>query len=167
MLLQFIINGLITGLLYSLLAIGFALVYYTTHIFHTAGGKCALILAELDVPNVDVAEQHSEAGVYELDHTLIFKDFTDDELYDILCYCLKKFEVTFTPETEKHIRGYLNSLSASINTDARTMKLMARTIYQQVILREAGLSERPAAHQVELADVETFKWDGKKGKIGF
>ena len=36
MLLQFIINGIITGLLYSLLAIGFALVYNTTHIFHIA-----------------------------------------------------------------------------------------------------------------------------------
>lgn len=168
MLLQFIINGLITGLLYSLLAICFALVYNTTHTFYiVAGGECAPILAELDAPNVDVAEQLSGARVYDFDHTLIFKDFTDDELYDILCYCLKKFEVTFTPEAEKHIRGYLNSLSASINTNARTMKLMARTIYQQVILREAGLSERPAAHQVELADVETFKWDGKKGKIGF
>ena len=47
------------------------------------------------------------------------------------------------------------------------MKLMSRTIYQQVILREAGLPQRPVAHVVELADVETFKWDGKKGKIGF
>lgn len=36
MLLQFFINGVITGLLYSLLAIGFALVYNTTHIFHIA-----------------------------------------------------------------------------------------------------------------------------------
>lgn len=36
MLLQFIINGLVTGLVYSLLAIGFALVYNTTHIFHIA-----------------------------------------------------------------------------------------------------------------------------------
>ena len=36
MLLQFVTNGLITGLLYSLLAIGFALVYNTTHIFHIA-----------------------------------------------------------------------------------------------------------------------------------
>lgn len=33
---QFIINGLITGILYSLLAIGFALVYNTTKIFHIA-----------------------------------------------------------------------------------------------------------------------------------
>ena len=36
MLPQFLINGFITGLLYSLLAIGFALVYNTTHIFHIA-----------------------------------------------------------------------------------------------------------------------------------
>ena len=36
MLLQFITNGIISGLLYSLLAIGFALVYNTTHIFHIA-----------------------------------------------------------------------------------------------------------------------------------
>ena len=33
---QFLINGLITGILYSLLAIGFALVYNTTRIFHIA-----------------------------------------------------------------------------------------------------------------------------------
>ena len=36
MLWQFIINGLITGILYSLLAIGFALVYNTTRTFHIA-----------------------------------------------------------------------------------------------------------------------------------
>ena len=33
---QFIINGLIVGVLYSLLAVGFALVYNTTRIFHIA-----------------------------------------------------------------------------------------------------------------------------------
>ena len=33
---QFVVNGLITGILYSLLAIGFALVYNTTRIFHIA-----------------------------------------------------------------------------------------------------------------------------------
>lgn len=36
MILQFIINGLITGILYSLLAIGFSLAYNTTRIFHIA-----------------------------------------------------------------------------------------------------------------------------------
>ena len=131
------------------------------------GGECALVVAELSAPNADVAEQLSDSGVYEFDHTLIFKDFTADELFDILCYCLGKFKIGFTPEAEKHIREYLGAMKSSIDANARTMKLMARTIHQQVILREAGLKERPAAHQVLLEDVETFKWDGRKGKIGF
>ena len=131
------------------------------------GGECALILAELEAPNGDVAEQLSDAGVYEFDHTLVFKDFTTDELYEILCKCLEKFKVSFTPAAEKHIREYLKALHSSINATARTMKLISRAIYQQVILREARLSHRPDSHQVQLDDVSTFVWDGKKGKIGF
>jgi hypothetical protein len=131
------------------------------------GGECALVVAELNAPNADVAEQLSDSGIYEFDHTLIFKDFTPDELFDILCHCLGKFKISFSPKAEKHIRAYLGAMKSSIDANARTMKLMARTIHQQVILREAGLPERPASHQVLLEDVETFKWDGKKGKIGF
>lgn len=114
-----------------------------------------------------MAEQLSEAGVYEFDHTLVFKDFTPEELFQILCLCLCKFKVSFSAAAEKHIRAYIGEMAASINANARTMKLMARTIYQQVILRESALEKRPDAHQVELEDVETFKWDGKKGRIGF
>ena len=131
------------------------------------GGECALVVADLNAPYADVAEQLTDSGVYEFDHTLIFKDFTPDELYDILCHCLGKYKVSFTPEAEKHIRAYLEAMKSSIETNARTMKLMSRAIHQQVILREAGLTERPASHQVLLEDVATFKWDGRKGKIGF
>lgn len=45
MLLQFVINGLITGLLYSLQAIGFALVYNTTKIFHLAAAGLYVVAA--------------------------------------------------------------------------------------------------------------------------
>ena len=131
------------------------------------GGECALVVAELSAPNADVAQQLFDSGVYEFDHTLIFTDFTPQELFDILAHCLEKFHVTFSPEAARHMLGYLRKMSASISANARTMKLMSRTIHQQVILREAGLPERPATHQVLLEDVETFKWDGKKGKIGF
>ena len=132
-----------------------------------AGGECALVLAELDAPNKNVAEQLSEGGVYEFDHTLIFKDFTPDELFGVLCHCLQKFNVTFTPAAEKHMRAYLAALEGSVEANARTMKLMARTIYQQVILRESGLTRPPKTHQVQLMDIATFRWNGKKGKIGF
>jgi branched-chain amino acid transport system permease protein len=45
MLLQFIINGIITGILYSLSAIGFALVYNTTRIFHIASAALYVVAA--------------------------------------------------------------------------------------------------------------------------
>ena len=42
---QFVINGLITGILYSLLAIGFALVYNTTKVFHLAAAGLYVVAA--------------------------------------------------------------------------------------------------------------------------
>ena len=132
-----------------------------------SGGECALILAELDAPNKTVAEQMTDSGIYEFDHTLVFKDFTPDELYDILCNCLRKFKMTFTPAAENHIRQYITALSSNYEANARTMKLMSRTIHQQVILRESGLTRRPKVHQVQLADIETFKWNSRKGRVGY
>ena len=132
-----------------------------------SGGECALILAELDSPNAPVSEQLYEAGVYEFDHTLVFKDFTAGELYEILCYCLRKFRIAFSDEAKEHMLGYLENMRAHYGANARTMKLLARAIHQKVILRESALPQAPARHLVELADIESFKWDGKKGKIGY
>ena len=42
---QFIINGFIIGILYSLLAIGFALVYNTTKLFHIAAAAIYVFAA--------------------------------------------------------------------------------------------------------------------------
>jgi hypothetical protein len=63
--------------------------------------------------------------------------------------------------------GYLRSMTASFMADARTMKLLGRAIYQKVILRESAMAKSPEKHVVELADIKSFKWDGKKGKIGY
>lgn len=132
-----------------------------------AGGECALILAELDAPNAPVSEQLYEAGVYEFDHTLVFRDFTPEELYGILEYCLRKFKVSFSDEAKAHLTGYLHNMSAHYCANARTMKLLARAIYQKLILRESAAGKAGGEHVVELADVEMLKWDGKRGKIGF
>jgi len=45
MILQFLINGIITGILYSLSAIGFALVYNTTRVFHIAAAALYVVAA--------------------------------------------------------------------------------------------------------------------------
>ena len=130
-----------------------------------SGGECALVLAEVDAPFQNVVEQMVESGVFEFDHTLVFEDFTPEELYQVLCSCLAKFQVSFTPAAESHMLKFLTEMREY--ADARTMKLMARTIYQQVILRESGLQRKPATHQVQLADIASFKWNGRKGKIGY
>ena len=132
-----------------------------------SGGECALILAELKTPSDAMAEQLFSAGVYEFDHTLIFNDFNQNELFSILSQCLNKYRVTFSEAAERHIRAYIGKISSSFTANARTMKLMARTIYQQVMLRESALEQRPSTHIVELEDVKSLKWDSRKGKIGF
>lgn len=132
-----------------------------------AGGECALVIAELDAPYRNVAEQLSEGGIYDFDHTLVFPDFTPDELFGVLCSCLMKFDVRFSDAAERHMKSYLQATGGSRDINARTMKLMARTIYRQVILREIGLSRRPSTHTVQLADIATFKWNSRKGKIGY
>lgn len=45
MIFQFLLNGFITGILYSLLAVGFALVYNTTRIFHIAAAALYVVAA--------------------------------------------------------------------------------------------------------------------------
>ena len=132
-----------------------------------AGGECALIVAELEAPNAPVSEQLYDSGVYEFDHTLVFKNFTPVELYQVLCQCLEKFGVSFSDKAEKHMLDYVARMSASFCANARTMKLLSRSIYQKVILRESGLTKRPVSHQVVLSDIENLRWDEKKGKIGF
>ena len=133
------------------------------------GGECALIVAELidSVPNGDLAEQLSDAGIYNYDHILVFKDYTSDELFQVLDSCLRKKSVSFAPQAELHMRNYIKKLSTTEHANARTMEIMSRTIYHRVVLRESGLTVPPKKHQVELADVDTFLWDSKKGRIGF
>ena len=132
------------------------------------GGECALVLAELEAPNTTVAEQLSDAGVYEFDHTLVFKDFTAEELFEILQSCLKnKYDISFSPKAADHMKEYLKALPDASVANARTVKLIARTIHQQVVLREADQASAPKVHKVLLEDVQMYKWDGRKGKIGF
>jgi branched-chain amino acid transport system permease protein len=47
MFVQFVINGFITGILYSLSALGFALVYNTTRVFHIAAAAIYVAAAHV------------------------------------------------------------------------------------------------------------------------
>lgn len=108
-----------------------------------SSGECTLMLAELDATNKSMAEQLSDSGIHEFEHTLIFKDFLPDALYDTLSSCLSWHGLTFCPATETYMGGNLHSLQSSAKASARTMNLIFRTIYQYIILREFGLASSP------------------------
>lgn len=108
-----------------------------------SGGECTLMLAEFDATNKSMAEQLSDAGIHEFDHTLILKDFLHDEIYGTLYSCLSWHGLTFSPATETYMGGNLHFLQSSAKAGARTMNLIFRTIYKYIILREFGLSSSP------------------------
>ena len=55
----------------------------------------------------------------------------------------------------------------ALRVEVTTLRGKDRTVHQQVILREAGIIEHTASLQVLPEDAETFKRDGRKGKIEF
>lgn len=59
---QFIVNGFITGILYSLLAIGFALVYNTTKLFHIVAAALYVFAAYMFYLSVSTFVQHIWVG---------------------------------------------------------------------------------------------------------
>lgn len=133
------------------------------------GGECALILADYEAPRQSLVENLAESGIYEFDHTIVFDDYTPGELFEILASCLQRFDISFNAAAEKHMRAYIEAmvLTARSSANARTMKLMSRSISQQVTLRESLAGKMPRNRQVQLADVAMFKWNKRKGRVGY
>ena len=108
-------------------------------------------------------------GIYEFDHTIVFDDYTPDELYQILAQCIAVHKVRFTPEAAafigKYIRAMFEDKGAAL-ANARTMKLLSRTICEIVMLRESRMADTPR-RTVCLCDVEKFVWKNSSRKLGY
>lgn len=130
----------------------------------------ALIISECSSSNLSIAHSLASNGIYNFDHTFIFDDYTEDELYDILVQCLEKQKITVSEEAEVILREYISNLCANRElsfANARTMKNLSRTIFDTVILR---MSENQAAQEDRIVlakDVESFVWKKLSNKIGF
>ena len=142
------------------------------------GGAGAVIIAENASSNQTIATSLAKNGIYDFDHTLIFDDYDADQLFDILCSCLKRHEITFSPEAEAHIRKFISDLRSHRDhtfANARTMKHLSRTIADAVMLRmsrEASEGATPeddntTARVVIPEDVESYVWNGTSGRIGY
>ena len=134
------------------------------------GGAGAVIIAENASPNQTIATSLAKNGIYDFDHTLIFDDYDADQLFDILCSCLRRHEITFTPEAEAHIRKFISDLRSYRDTafaNARTMKHLSRTIADAVMLRMSRENADNTQRIVKLEDVESFVWSGTTVRVGY
>ena len=139
-----------------------------TSLVAETGGQGALVIAECNSPRQTIANSLTINGIYDFDHTFFFDDYSSDELFEILCQRLAKHKVTFTSAAEAKIRNYIDSLCANKNlsfANARTMKHLARTIYEQVILR-ASRDKKSPRNRVLLEDVESYNWQQPR-KLGY
>lgn len=136
-------------------------------------GAHALIIAENRAPRQDLVEQLIGNGAHEVDHTLIFDDYTSEELFEILKQMLSDKDFSFEQKAEsimQHYIEYLCSDQYSCYANARTMKIISRTIMQNAYLRlgEAGI--KFSRNRITHADVDCFEIDERqtlRNRIGF
>ena len=133
-----------------------------------SGGVGALVIAECTSPRQTLANSLAMNGIYDFDHTFIFDDYTAEELFEILRQRLATYRVRFTDEAALKMRAYIEALCSNRNlsfANARTMKLLARTIYEQVVLRESHDKTSPR-RVVLLEDVKSYNWQQSR-RLGY
>lgn len=130
-------------------------------------------LPKTGLPRQDLVEQLIGNGAHEVDHTLIFDDYTSEELFEILKQMLSDKDFSFEQKAEsimQHYIEYLCSDQYSCYANARTMKIISRTIMQNAYLRlgEAGI--KFSRNRITHADVACFEIDERqtlRNRIGF
>ncbi len=133
------------------------------------GGNGAIIIAECESSRPAMGPSLAKKGVFGIDRTLVFEDYTSEELFLILAMHLKRQNAEFSDEAAAKMRSYIDFLCDRRSLEmanARTMNLLAQSIVQIMLLRESrgDLSEKGT---VTAADVESFEWHKPYKKIGF
>lgn len=133
------------------------------------GSIGATVIAENSSSKQTIASSLADNGIYDFDHTFIFDDYNEGELFEILCSCMKPYRISFTAEAETIIRKFISDLCRNRDAsfaNARTMKHLAQTIRDAVLLRmsrQQDCSERIAQPE----DVASFVWNRPSGRVGF
>ncbi len=136
-------------------------------------GSYALIIAEHESLRQPLVSGLSRHGVVEIDNTLLFEDYTADELFVILSQMLKKYySLTIGDEAQAILRTYIDGICNNREmgyANARTMKIIARTIADIAQLRESRDGAEAVMGVVTADDVESFVWDAATNprKVGF
>ena len=129
----------------------------------------ALVFGQIKADEDAIAQNLAYNGIASYGNTIIFNDFTPEELVEILTSLLKRdYQLSMKSGAKAKIFKYVENIKASETKDSpvnsRTILHLTQTvahIAQLRIVRTGG------AHSVINADVAHFKWDKRKGKVGF
>ena len=130
----------------------------------------ALVFAQIEASENMIAQNLATNGVAAYGNTIIFNDYTADELSAILAYLLRtEFQLDMTSEAVVNILKYIENIKSNETREspanARTVYHLAQTIAHITQLR---MAQAEGERRVTLNDVSHFRWDGKvRGKVGF
>ena len=136
-------------------------------------GSYALIIAEHETIRQPLVAGLSRRGVVEIDNTLVFEDYSAGELYEILTKMLGTgYALSVSDEAAVVLKTYISDICRYRDmgyANARTMKIIARTIADIAQLRESRSEEGATRGIVMADDVRSFVWDGSFAprKVGF
>lgn len=129
----------------------------------------ALVFGQVKAEEDAIAQDLAENGIASYGNTIIFDDYTSEELVEIMeSLLMKDYQLDMKPAAKEKIIKYLEGIRTSntelkkIPVNLRTIQHIAQTvahITQLRIVRSGG------SHSVTKSDVAHFKW-GKK-KVGF
>lgn len=134
------------------------------------GGPGAMVIAEYAAPRKQMMEGLPVSSM-SYGGTLVFEDFSEDELFQILVGCISRYRLKFSAEAEQKIRKYISGLCSCRElgfANARTMNDLSRVINEKLQLRNAN-GKSFSKQTVEMEDVADFECSNKprSGKIGF
>lgn len=131
----------------------------------------ALVVAQVTSDEEAIAKSLAAGGVASYHNSIIFDDFSTDQLMAILNYLLRHdYQLELTEEACKKLAVFVRNLkkddSKSAPVSARTMQHLSQAIAMVAQLRIAADGQVVA--EVTADDVDRFEWTRQSaGKIGF
>lgn len=131
----------------------------------------AFVMARITNSDVSIAKTLAAGGIASYHNSIVFDDFTAEELSDVLAFLLRRdFKLEISADAKKKldafIRNMKNGESKDMPISARTMQHLSQTIATIAQLRIA--SDGTSASEVIAEDVDHFEWSRQTtGKIGF
>ncbi len=129
-------------------------------------GTFALITAESFTPKAQLAKSLTQNGVYDFNSTLIFEDYTPEELLGILHACLLRLGLKLNARATRIMADYIKRFALddqSHYANSHTMELLSHTIQKLCLTRDssASLVDESIVNELQQSHLPA------RGRMGF